>query len=147
MTVLMGPIVCAMRGGEVSRRTQERAIALARERETPLIFFFVADTGFAGRTSEPLSEALDDELARLGRTMLYIARARAREQGISAHAVVRHGTVSEVMEDFLREVDASLLVMGTPQENSGHQSFKPGEISEFAERVHAATGVEVLVIS
>ena len=27
----MGPIVCATRGGEASRRTQERAIALARE--------------------------------------------------------------------------------------------------------------------
>ena len=143
----MGPIVCATRGGEVSRRTQERAIALARERETPLIFFFVADTRFARPTNEPLSEALDDELARLGRTMLHIARTRAREQGISAHAVVRHGTVSEVMENFLREVDASLLVVGTPQEDSGHQSFKPGEISEFAERIRATTGVEVLVVS
>jgi nucleotide-binding universal stress UspA family protein len=107
----------------------------------------VADTGFAGSTNESLSEVLDDELARLGRTMLYIARTRAREQGISAHAVVRHGAVSEVVEDFVREVDASLLVMGTPQENSGHQSFKPGRISEFAERVRATTGVEVLVVS
>ncbi len=34
----MGPIVCATRGSEASRRTQERAITLAQERGAPLIF-------------------------------------------------------------------------------------------------------------
>ena len=59
----MGPIVCATRGGEASRRTQERAVALARERGDPLIFLFVADTNFTQPANQSLAEALADELA------------------------------------------------------------------------------------
>ena len=58
----MGPIVCATRGGEASRRTQEMAIALARERGAPLIFFFVVDTNFARPANQALAEALVDDL-------------------------------------------------------------------------------------
>ena len=70
----MGLIVCATRGGEASRRTQERAIVLARERSDELVFLCVVDPNFAGPQSEAVAAALEDELKRLGRSLLNIAR-------------------------------------------------------------------------
>ncbi|HIQ01546.1 MAG TPA: hypothetical protein EYH30_05385, partial [Anaerolineales bacterium] len=46
----MGKILCATRGGEASYRTQDAAIALARERGDSLIFLYVVDTHFLDRT-------------------------------------------------------------------------------------------------
>ena len=62
----MGPIVCATRGGEASRRTQERAIALALEWEAPLIFIFVVDSNLDRPIDEELNAIVADVLERLG---------------------------------------------------------------------------------
>ena len=142
----MGSIVCATRGGEASRRTQEMAITLARERGAPLIFFFVVDTNFARPANRALADALVDELERLGRRLLCIARARARDQGISTDIVVRHGTVRHTIEDFLREVNASTLVLGAPGTGSEKTAFSPGEIPRFVQAIGASTGVEVILV-
>lgn len=142
----MGPIVCATRGGEASRRTQEKAIALARAREAPLIFLFVADTNFAHLSNPALAEVLADEMERLGRGLLYIARTRAEEQGIFAEIVVRYGAVRQAIEDFLREVQASTLVMGAPGTGSEKKTFSPGELPQFAQEINTTTGVEVIVV-
>lgn len=141
------PIVCATRGGEVSRRTQERAVELARERGSALIFFFVADTSFAKISNQELNQALEDELARLGRTLLSIAQSRARARGVVADTAIRHGSISGgALKDFLREVEAGTLVMGASQVHSGHQSFGPGKVDQFAETIREATGIEVVVV-
>jgi nucleotide-binding universal stress UspA family protein len=142
----MGPIICATRGGEASRRTQERAIALAQERGDPLIFLFVADTNFTHPANEALAEALADELEHLGRRLLCIAQARAQEQGISAEMVVRRGSVRQTIESFLREQRASILVLGAPRSDSEKQTFSPGEMPQFAQEITKNTGVEVIVV-
>lgn len=142
----MRPIVCATRGGKASRRTQEQAIALARERGAPLIFIFVADSNLDRPMDEALNAALADELERLGKRLLCIAQARAQEQGISADIVVRHGAVRQAIGDFLREVNASTLILGMPQSSSGTQVFAPDGVSKFAQEIRDTTGVEVIVI-
>jgi nucleotide-binding universal stress UspA family protein len=142
----MEPIVCATRGGEASRRTQEMAIALARERSAPLVFFFVVDTNFARPTNQALAEALVDELERLGTRLLCIARARARDQGVSADIVVRHGAVRPTIEGFLREVSASTLVLGAPGTGSEKKAFTPVELPQFVQEIGASTGVEVILV-
>ena len=142
----MGPIVCATRGGEASRRTQERAIALSRERGAALIFLFVADPNFGKPMNKIMTAVLTDELERLGKALLCIAQARAREQGITAEMAVRHGPVRPTIEDFLREVNASMLVIGAPQSGSETQAFAPGEMPQFARDIYATTGIEVIVV-
>ena len=99
----MGPIVCATRGGEASRRTQERAIALAKERGAPLIFLCAVDPSFAGTVSDELAAALADELRRLGRSLLCIAQARAREKGVEAQTHVRCGPARQARRDQAQE--------------------------------------------
>ena len=105
----MGPIVCATRGGEAGRRTQERAIALAKERGTELIFLCVFDPGFAGSLNSALSAAVIEEQQWLGRALVSVAQERAREQGVEAGAVVLSGPVLESIEDFLCEAGAATL--------------------------------------
>jgi nucleotide-binding universal stress UspA family protein len=142
----MGPIVCATRGGEASHRTQDRAITLARERGVSLIFLFVADTNFAQSANQALADVLADELERLGRGLLCIAQARAREQGVTAEMVVRHGVVREAIIDFLREVKASTLILGAPGTGSEKKTFSPDELPQFAQEINANTGVEVILV-
>lgn len=142
----MGPIICATRGGEASRRTQERAIALARERELPLIFLFVADTNFAHPSNPALADALADELARLGRRLLCIAQARAKAEGIPADMVVRHGALRQTIENFVREVEASTLVLGAPGTGLEKKTFSQEELPQFAQAINLNTGVEVIVV-
>jgi nucleotide-binding universal stress UspA family protein len=141
----MGCIVCATRGGEASRRAQERAIELARERGDPLIFVFVVDVTFTSHGHEALAEVVADELTRLGTRLLSIAQARAREQGIEAEAVVRHGSVWTTLRDFLAEVGAATLILGTPSPNSGSAAFSPDEVYAYADQI-STTGSEVVIV-
>jgi nucleotide-binding universal stress UspA family protein len=142
----MGPIVCATRGSEASRRTQERAIALARERGAPLIFLFIVDTALVRPANKDLAEVVIDELEQLGRGLLCIAQARAREQGVEAEMAIRHGDVQQGVESFLREVNAGVLVIGAPRSGAERPTFDSGALDEFAERIRVAIGAEVIVV-
>lgn len=143
----MRPIVCATRGGEVSRRTQQKAIKLAKEQSAPLIFLYVADYTFAGPLSDALQEALLDELLRLGRALLGIAQARAEAQGLHAQAAVRCcENVPEAIERYLEQVNASTLVIGASRVETSSQVFEPQEVEEFAHAIGQASGVEVVLV-
>jgi nucleotide-binding universal stress UspA family protein len=142
---MTGPIVCATRGGRVCRCTQERAIYLAKERSSELVFLFVADPSFAGPLNDALQAALTDELTRLGRSLLYIAQEHARKQGLEAKVVIRHGPVQQSIEEYVRQVNASTLVIGAPQTSPVPQTFSPEELNNFVAEVQQATGVEVVV--
>lgn len=142
----MGPIVCSTRGGEASHRTQERAIALACERKADLIFLFVVDPSFSEPVDEPLAAALTDELKRLGNQLLCIARARARQHKVDADVVVRQGAVRQTIEDFLREVNASAVVLGVPHTELGAQVFASCKVSRFAQELHSSIGVDVFIV-
>jgi nucleotide-binding universal stress UspA family protein len=143
------PIVCATRGGEASRRAQERAIALAREQGAPLIFLFVADTT-PMKPSKDLADLLADELEQLGGSLLCIAQARAHEHGVEADMVVRRGAVRPALESFLREVDAGTLVIGTPERSERNAErppvFDPAGMDHFAAQIRAGLDVEVIVV-
>jgi nucleotide-binding universal stress UspA family protein len=143
----MGPIVCATRGGEAGRRTQEWAIALAKEQEAALIFLCVFDPGIVEHTNERLTEAVVQEQQWLGRALLGIALARAEKAGVKADAEVRNGPVLETIEAFLRQVDAAALVIGEPKMNSALAAFDRGRVHVFAERVRQDTGVDVIVVT
>ena len=143
----MQPIVCATRGGEACRRTQEKAIALAKEQEAELIFLYVADPSFVGPVDEALTEALNDEMMRLGRALLSIARDRARSHGLTAQVVIRYGPIEQNIKDYVREVEASTLVIGAPRTGSPPQAFTPEGIQDLAQAVHQETGIEVVIVT
>jgi len=143
----MGPIVCATRGGEVSRRTQQRAVALAKERGAELVFLCVVDPGFAGPVNKPLAATLADELQRLGRALLSIAQARAREQGVATRTVVLSGPVWQNIEEYVRQVGADTLVIGAPRVGSAPRAFGSGDVQRLAETIQETAGVDVVVVT
>jgi nucleotide-binding universal stress UspA family protein len=142
----MGAIICATRGGKASRATQERAIDMAKERGAELVLLCIVDPGFAGPMDEPLTCALNDELKRLGRSLLCIAQARAQQKGIDAKTVVRSGPVKENIEAALREFDADTLVIGAPGAKSESRAFGSGDFNRLADAVRQSTDVEVVLV-
>lgn len=142
----MGPILCATRGGVASRRTQERAIELAKERGSDLIFLYVVDTNFAGTVDEAMAVTLTDELRRLGKCLLRLAQKRAREQNLTAQLAVREGRIQQSIEAFIRETGASTLVIGAPRTGPPPQMFDRSELSEFTAAIQQVTGAEVIVV-
>jgi len=142
-----GPIVCATRGGEASRDTQEHAVALAKERNAELIFLYVADCTFAGTLNGSLMDALRDEMMCLGRSLLFIAQARAARHKVKAQAVVLCGPVRETIHDYLLQARASMLVLGASGPPTRHRVFTPEEVLHFAESVARGTGAEVHVVT
>jgi len=143
----MEKIVCATRGGEACRRTQEKAIALAKERGAELVFLYVVDPSLVGPVDESLADAVNDEMTRLGRSLLSIAQGRAEKQGQASEAVIRYGEVQPSIVDYLHQVGADMLVMGCPRAGSPPQAFTPQEITRFAETVRQDLGVEVVVVT
>jgi nucleotide-binding universal stress UspA family protein len=143
----MGLIVCATRGGEAGRRTQERAIALAQERRAGLIFLCVFDPGFAGPLNSSLSAAVLAEQQWLGRALVSVAQARAREQGVEAGAVVVSGVVLDKIEEFVCESGATTLVIGEAKTDSALSTFRPGAVQSCATHVEQNTSVEVVVVA
>jgi nucleotide-binding universal stress UspA family protein len=141
----MATILCATRGGEDSRRTQQRAIEMALARGDELVFVFVADATLTPPGRQGLSDVVADELARLGRRLLGIARARAQEQGVSAQTVVRCGTFRQTLMDLLAEVNATTLVMGAPHAHGNSRMFSSHEMQSLSDQV-CAMGIEVVVV-
>jgi nucleotide-binding universal stress UspA family protein len=142
----MGPIVCATRGSEASRRTQERAIALAQERGASLIFLYIVDPTFIKPLDTALAQVVLDELTQLGRGLLAIAQARAHEQGLQADIAIRQGAIRATMEDFLREVKAGLIIIGAPQRSSSAPVFNSEAITQLVQHIQDTTGVEAIIV-
>jgi hypothetical protein len=112
-----------------------------------LIFLCVFDPDFAGPLDRSLAAAVEEEQQWLGRVLMGVARARAREQGLKAEAEVRSGPVLESIEEFLCQVDASALVIGESKIDSPLSAFRPDRVVSCAEQVKRDTGVQVVVVT
>jgi len=71
----MGKILCATRGCEVSCRTQDEAIALAKERGDELVFLYVVDIQFLDKTAAPIVVDVENEVTKMGEFLLLMARS------------------------------------------------------------------------
>jgi nucleotide-binding universal stress UspA family protein len=142
----MKRIVCATRGGAASRAVQERAISLAAEHSAELVFLYVADSCSCGAMSEDLAQVVEDELRRMGRSLLHIAHVRAQEQGVEADMTAKCGPVRQTILDFVAETQADALVIGAPRRNSNVQEFGDNGLPAFARKVTEETGAQVLIV-
>ncbi len=107
----------------------------------------VFDSGFAGPLNSALSAAVEEEQQWLGRALVSVAQARAREQGVEAGAVVLSGVILDSIEEFLCESDASTLVIGEAKSDSALSAFHHGTVQSCARHVEQNTSVEVVVVT
>jgi nucleotide-binding universal stress UspA family protein len=140
----MGKILCATRGGEASRRAQEGAIALARERGDELVFLYVADISFLNQTAAPLVVDIDSRLEKMGRFQLAMAREQAAAEGVTADIVVRRGRLRAEMVAAAKELGPEIIVLGRPLDREA--VFDETALKIFAAILEAETGAEVRIL-
>ena len=120
----MGKILCATRGGEASYRTQDAAIALAKERGDMLLFLYIVDLHFLDKTAGAGVVDVEREMTKMGEFLLLMAQERATEQGVAAETICRRGEFREGLKSTAREEGVSLVVFGRPADKTcrGDQS-------------------------
>ena len=136
----MGNVVCATRGGEGSRAAQEVAIRYAQENQHDLIFMYVVDFKTLDEFDDSLLPAVREELTWLGQSLLRIAGNRAEQAGVTAEIIIREGDVRLVIEEYLQESQADLLILGAPRGTTANV-FGDDAIEQFAQRIEEDTGV------
>ena len=140
----MGTIVCATRGGEASYQAQDAAIALARERGEQVGFVYVVDTSFLNHTAAPLVVNVETRLERMGHFQLAVAQERAAEQGISAGAVVRRGSLLSELVRVTRELGAELIGLGHPMDRDA--ILDEDTLHTLSDRLRSETDAEVFIV-
>jgi len=121
------------------------AIELAQQFGLPLVFLYVTDPGSLGEVDELLLTAVRQELNWMGKTLLQVAKGRAEAANLKASVEIRVGNVQEEIEQFLREVHASVLILGAPRGVTANV-FGDDAVERFAQTIQADTGVEVIVV-
>lgn len=140
----MSKILCATRGGEASYRTQDAAIALAKERSDTLLFLYVVDIHFLDKTAAPIVVDVGNEVTKMGEFLLLMAQERAAEQGVTATTICRRGEFREELKKTALEEDVSLVVLGRP---AGDESiFHLVGLQAFAAEIETETGVPTRIV-
>jgi nucleotide-binding universal stress UspA family protein len=140
----MGIILCATRGGEGGYRTQDKAIALAKERGDTLLFLYVVDLHFLDKTAAPIVIDVEEEISDMGEFILLMAKERAAEQNVQAESICRRGKVRQEIKQVAQKEGVSLVVLGKP---AGKESaFQKAELEAFAKEIEAETGAETIIV-
>ena len=142
----MGRILCATRGGEASRRTQDEAIALAKKGDDTLVFLYVIDLSFLNQTAAPLVVDIDSQLEKMGRFQLAMACEAAEAAGVPARSVVRQGRLRVELVAATKETEANLVVLGRPVDQHQQAIFDETALQAFATSLQAITGAEVRIL-
>jgi len=142
----MGKILCPTRGGEGSHRTQEAAIAMAKERGDDLVFLYVVELDFLNKTERAVRpDVVAQEMTRMGEFLLSMAQERAQEQGLEASYILREGEVQAEIKAAAVEEGATLVLLGQSEEDDPTCKFEPEKLFKFAEEIEAETGIEARV--
>jgi nucleotide-binding universal stress UspA family protein len=140
----MGLILCATRGGEASYRTQQSAIALAKERGDEIVFLYIIDLRFLNKTAAPIIMDIESELDQMGRFFLLMAKERAAEQGVIARTITRKGIVRDEIKKAAIEEEATLVVLGRP---AGKQNqFEITSLKDFASEIERETKASTVIV-
>jgi nucleotide-binding universal stress UspA family protein len=140
----VGRILCATRGGEASYRTQDAAIALAKERGDTLLFLYVVDLHFLDKIAGSGVVGVEREMNRMGQFLLLMAQERAAEQGVAAEMISRKGRLQEELKNAAGEEGVSLIVLGRPAD--AESVFELADLETFAAEIEAETGVEAHIV-
>ncbi len=140
----MGLILCATRGGEASYRTQQAAIALAKENGDEIVFLYIIDLNFLDKTAAPIVVNIENELDQMGQFFLLMAKERAAEQGVEVRTITRRGKVQEEIIKAVLDEGATRVVLGHP---AGKQSaFQTSSLETFAAEIERVTEAITIIV-
>jgi hypothetical protein len=141
----MEKILCATRGGEASRRTQEAVIAMAQETGAHIVFLYVVDVEFLRLTARGVRpDVVATEMEHMGEFLLALACERAEAQGVQAETCIRHGPLVEALKSAAREADADCIAFGRP---AGIDStFSLADLEKLAAAIETEIGIETRIL-
>jgi nucleotide-binding universal stress UspA family protein len=143
----MGKILCPTRGGEGSYRTQDAAIAMAKQSGDELVFLYVLDLDFLNKTERAVRpDVVAEQMKHLGEFLLSMAQERAHDQGVEARYVLREGDVRAEIKAAAVEETATMVVLGQAAEDDPACTFAPAGLLEFAQEIETETGIEARVV-
>ena len=126
----MSAIICAIRGGEESHATINRAVDLAEKVKLPLHFLYVLNEGTLSDIRGNKFEDILDRLFHEGNTILSIAVSKSK--GITADGIIRSGKVREKILTLCQEFNADYLVLGRPGIDEKRNTFTKKKLGDFA---------------
>jgi nucleotide-binding universal stress UspA family protein len=137
-------ILCTTRGGEASYPNQDRAIQLAKEEGSHLVFLHVTNIEFLDHFASPVLVDVESELIHLAEFVLAMAQERAEESGVEADTVCKSGDLKQALLEVIHEFNIHMVVLGRPagEEALTTQPYLQGLIQSLLE----TTGVEVVVV-
>lgn len=141
----MKKILCATRGGEASRRTQDAVIAMAKETGASVLFLFIVDVEFLRSTARGVrADVVARELEHMGEFLLAIAVERAEAQGVEAGICVRHGSLITALESAAREEGVDAIAFGRPA--GAESSFSLADLERLSARIEEDTGIQTHIV-
>jgi nucleotide-binding universal stress UspA family protein len=141
----MKKILCATRGGEASRRTQDAVIAMAKEKGASILFLYVVDVEFLKVTARGVRpDVVATELEHMGEFLLALACERAASQGVESETCVRHGSLVEALESAAREEGVDAIAFGRPA--GLDSSFSLSDLQRLAAKIEEDTGIKTYIL-
>jgi nucleotide-binding universal stress UspA family protein len=140
----MAIILCATRGGEEGYRTQDKAIAMAKDRGDTLLFLYVVNLQFLDKTAAPIVVDVEDEISDMGEFLLLMAKERAAEQGVEANTICRKGNLRQEIKKAALEESVSMVLLGHPV--SEKSAFQLTGLEKFAQEIESETGVKTEIV-
>jgi nucleotide-binding universal stress UspA family protein len=137
-------ILCTTRGGEASHPNQDRAIQLAKEEGSHLVFLHVTNIEFLDQFASPVLVDLESELIHMAEFVLAMAQERAEEAGVRADTICKSGDLKQALLEVIHELDIQMVVLGSPAGEKAltTQPYLQGLIQSLLEK----TGVDVVVV-
>lgn len=137
-------ILAPTRGGKASYSNQDRAIEIAKEHGATILFLYVTDVRFLGRTAAPIVVDIETEIDEMGEFLLTMAQERAAMAGVKAEITVRRGVFREVLKEVIQEREIDAVVLGSSSEGTGFTT--QDYIEELSAKMSALTGIEFIVV-
>jgi nucleotide-binding universal stress UspA family protein len=141
----MNKILCATRGGEASQKTQDAAIAMAKETGATILFLYVVDVEFLRLTARGVRpDVVSTEMEHMGEFLLALACERAAAQGVEAEACLRHGSLVEALESAARDEGADAIAFGRPA--GPDSSFALADLEALAAQIEEDIGIKSYIL-
>lgn len=141
MTTILRPT----RGGESSFPNQDRAIAIAKERDADLLLLYVSNVHFLDHVAGPVLVDVETELDEMGEFLLAMAQERAEKAGVRAETIVRRGEFREALEQVIQEHgEITTLLLGAAVEETS--VIPAGYLEEMAKSLVVEYGIEVIIV-
>lgn len=140
----MTGILCPIRGGPGSQPAIQLGIKLAKKTQEPIHFLFVVNLDFLNLTERGRTHVISEEMHGMGEFILLTAKAKAEEAGVEADGTVRHGNVMKEIMAMAKEIGASYIILGRPQQID-RDVFTMDRLDAFVQQCEQETGSKVVL--